>query len=156
MWARQSLPIVLLSLCFTLSTAAGTTHDQANHDNAIKKRTRNAVWPSARQSPILLFEDATGEYRFARKDEDENSWEHRRERWEKLSPEEKERIKRGRERFKALPTEEKERIRRAQRRFRELPPDKREELKRMWRENESTTGKTRFNDIKAQDKKAGP
>lgn len=59
----------------------------------------------------------------------------RRERWKRLSPEERERVKQGRERFKSLPPEDRERVKNAVKRFRELPPEEREELKKKWRES---------------------
>lgn len=55
-----------------------------------------------------------------------------KKRYDKLSPEQRERLRERRELFKSLPPEERERIERAREKFRNLPPERREELKEKW------------------------
>jgi len=56
-----------------------------------------------------------------------------RERYDSLSPEQRERIRKRRELFNSLPPEERQRIERAREKFRNLPPERRQELKEKWR-----------------------
>lgn len=59
--------------------------------------------------------------------------EYRGERFEELTPEQKERIRKRREKFNSLPPEEQERIKKAREKFKKLPPEERKKLKEKWK-----------------------
>lgn len=54
-------------------------------------------------------------------------------RYEELTPEQRENLRKRRDDFRSLPPEERERIRKAREKFRNMPPDKRQELKDKWK-----------------------
>ncbi len=55
-----------------------------------------------------------------------------RERWDRLSPEQKERLRERWRAYQALPPERREELQEKLRRFRALPPERREEIRRNW------------------------
>lgn len=61
--------------------------------------------------------------------EEEANW----QRWQRLSPEERARLKERYEEYQKLPPEERERLRRNFERFRSLPPEEKEHLRKRYR-----------------------
>lgn len=61
--------------------------------------------------------------------EEEANW----QRWQRLSPKERARLKERYEDYQKLPTEERERLRRNFERFRSLPPEEKEHLRKRYR-----------------------
>lgn len=56
-----------------------------------------------------------------------------RKRYEDLTPEQREKLRKRRDDFRSLPPEERERIRNAREKFRKMSPEKRQELKDKWK-----------------------
>lgn len=92
----------------------------------------SSPFPNQRYVPFASHQSAA-RFQLSQRD-DRDAADSRRARWEKLSPKQRERIKRGHERYEALPPEDKEKVKDALRRYREMPPEERRRLKHKWRE----------------------
>ena len=57
-----------------------------------------------------------------------------RERWKKLSPKQREKVRERYEKFEKLPPKEQARVRKNRERWQKLPPEKRDQLRERWRE----------------------
>ncbi len=129
--------LALFCLLFYSGLAQARFAIQPSAENNIKTKNYSAQgirrFPATLNSlttpaEILIIARQEGERGHGR----DMSREQRRERFDALPAEQRQRIKARRQRFESLPPEERQRLREARKKFRQLPEAEREKLKQKW------------------------
>lgn len=120
---RKLIPALLLMIPVLFSIPAQAQHydESANHHRYINRHTHESPFMGDFPAPWEMADNGKQHQKYGHK------------RFDELSAEQKERIKKRRETFKALPPEEREQIHKARKKFHKMPPEKREKLKAKWR-----------------------
>ncbi len=75
-----------------------------------------------------------------------------RQRWENLTPSQREKIEQRRKHYESLPPMEKQRIKRAREQFRDLPPNRQRELRDRWKKSTPDKRRDKYSKPKRKDK----